>query len=69
MNTQEPNATMAVYLDLENIAIADLDELRRRLAEVPNWKPTFAERRSTRADVVAAIRQFVERTLAGETKK
>lgn len=62
---------IAEYLaDMNRVLLArNLDELRGRLTEVANWSPVFAERRSTRQDVAAAIRQFVERTMAGEMKK
>lgn len=47
----------------------DLDQLRDRLTRVANWNPAPAERRSTRQDLVAAIRQFVEHTMASEMNK
>jgi UDP-N-acetylglucosamine transferase subunit ALG13 len=58
---------IAQYLaEVNRVLLArDLDELRGRLKEVANWSPLFAERCSTRPDVAAAIRQFVERTLGG----
>ncbi len=62
---------IAEYLaDMNRVLLArDLDELRGRLAQMATWSPLFAERRSTQRDVAAAIRQFVESTMAREMKK
>jgi UDP-N-acetylglucosamine transferase subunit ALG13 len=70
-NVDDHQSEIAEYLaDMNRVLLArDLDELRGRLTEVANWNPVFAERRSTRQDVAAAIRQFVERTMAEQMKK
>src|SRR5271157_5080887 len=70
-SVDDPQFEIAEHLaEMNRVLLArDENELRRQLTEVSNWSPVFAQRRSTRKDVAAAIRQFVESTMAAEMKK
>ena len=50
--------------DLNRVLLArDLNELRCRVTEVADWQPVFSSKGSTRMGIVAAIHEFMERTI------